>query len=45
MPILLALNGIELNCTQEELYTIILAIASGADESNDLTKWIFNHRL
>ena len=45
MLILLALNGIELNYTQEELYTIILDIASGAAELNDLTEWILNHQL
>ena len=40
MLVLLALNGIELNYKQEELYTIILDIASGAAELNDLTEWI-----
>lgn len=45
MLILLALNGIELNYTQEELYTIILDIASGTAELNDLTEWILNHQL
>ena len=45
MLIMLALNGIELNYTQEELYTIILDIASGAAELNELTEWILNHQL
>ena len=45
MLILLALNGIELNYTQEELYTIILEIASGTAELNKLTEWILNHQL
>jgi death-on-curing protein len=45
MLILLALNGIELNYAQEELYTIILDIASGAAELNRLTEWILNHQL
>ena len=45
MLILLALNGIELNYTQEELYTIILKIASGTVELNKLTEWILNHQL
>lgn len=45
MLILLALNGIELNYTQEELYTIILKIASGTAELNKLTEWILNHQL
>ena len=43
--VLLALNGIELNYTQEELYTIILEIASGTAELNKLTEWILNHQL
>ena len=45
MLILLALNGIELNYTQEELYTIILDIASSAVELNALSEWILNHQL
>ena len=45
MLILLALNGIELNYTQEELYTIILDTASGTAKLNDLTEWILNHQL
>ena len=45
MLVLLALNGIELNYKQEELYTIILDIESGAAELNDLTEWILNHQL
>lgn len=45
MLILLALNGIELNYTQEELYTFILDIASGTAELNELTEWILNHQL
>ena len=45
MLIMLALNGIELNYAQEELYTIILDIASGATELNELTEWILNHQL
>ena len=45
MLILLALNGIELNYKQEELYTIILKIASGTAELNKLTEWILNHQL
>ena len=43
--IMLILNGIELNYTQEELYTIILDIASSAVELNALSEWILNHQL
>ncbi len=45
MLILLALNGIELHYAQEELYTIILDIASGTAELNELTEWMLNHQL
>lgn len=45
MLILLALNGIELSYTQEELYTIILRIASGTSEINELTDWVLDHQL
>lgn len=44
MLVFLALNGIELNYTQEELYTTILDIADGKLEFADLTKWIIKHQ-
>ena len=40
-----ALNGIELDYTQEELYTTILDIADGKLELADLTKWIIKHQV
>ena len=43
MFVFLALNGIELNYSQEELYEIILAIAAGNKEYEDLLRWIFDH--
>ena len=43
MLVFLALNGIELNYSQEELYEIILAIAAGNKEYEDLLRWIFDH--
>lgn len=45
MLVFLALNGIELSYTQEELYTIVLDIADGKLELDDLTKWIIKHQI
>lgn len=39
----LALNGIMLTYTQEELYTIVLQIASEDKSRSDLLTWIKNH--
>ncbi len=44
MLVFLALNGIELDYTQEELYTTILNLAGGKLELDDLTKWIIEHQ-
>lgn len=43
MLVFLLLNGIELKYTQEELYTVILEIASGKLELSHLTSWIIEH--
>ena len=43
MLVFLALNGIMLTYTQEELYTIVLQIASGDKSRSDLLTWIKNH--
>jgi len=43
MLIFLALNGIELNYSQEELVDIILFIASGQLGYNELFDWILAH--
>ncbi len=45
MLVFLALNGIELDYKQEELYTTILNLADGKLELNDLTKWIIEHQI
>ena len=42
--VFLALNGIELKYTQKELYEIILAVAAGQKEYEDLLKWILKHQ-
>lgn len=43
MLVFLAINGIELDYTQKELYETILAIADGSLEYEDLLKWILEH--
>lgn len=45
MLVFLAINGLELDYTQEELYSIILDIADDKLELADLTKWIINHQV
>lgn len=44
MLVFLALNKIELNYTQKELSDMILEIASGEKECDDLCKWIISHQ-
>lgn len=43
MLVFLALTRIELEYSQEELYTIILKIASSQVTIEDLSTWIINH--
>ena len=43
MLVFLALNGIMLTYTQEELYTIVLQITSGDKSRSDGLTWIKNH--
>lgn len=44
MLVFLAINGIELDYTQEELIDIILQIASGRAKAVDLLEWILYHQ-
>lgn len=44
MLVFLAINGIELDYTQEELIDIILQIASGRAKAADLLEWILYHQ-
>ena len=44
MLVFLALNGVELQYTQKELYSIILELASSKIEYEDLLKWIIEHK-
>ena len=45
MLVFLAINGIELDYTQKELYETILAIADGSPEYVCLLKWILEHQV
>jgi len=45
MLVFLAINGIELNYTQSELYNLILKIANGSLDYEDLLKWIWEHQV
>ena len=45
MLIFLMINNYELEYTQEELYTIILDVASGNKDYNDIQQWILVHKI
>lgn len=45
MLVFLELNGIPLEYTQEELSGIILEIAAGTKEFDDLLSWVLRHQL
>lgn len=45
MLLMLAINGIELDYTQEELIAIILAVAAGQAGYNDLLEWLYTHKV
>ena len=45
MLVFLALNGIELQYSQKELYETILQVADGSLEYEDLLKWILEHQI
>ena len=44
MLLFLALNGIELKYTQEELSDMVLNVASGTLRFEDMVKWIIKHQ-
>ena len=44
MLVLLALNGIELVYTQKELYEMILDVAEGKQEYEELLHWVLEHQ-
>ena len=43
MLVFLELNGFELSYSQKDLYSIILDVASGKKDDNDLLDWIIEH--
>ena len=45
MLVFLALNGIELDYTQDELADVILGVASGETSIDELLKWIIERQL
>lgn len=44
MLVFLALNGYELSYSQKELSDIILALASGQINAEDILQWIIKHQ-
>lgn len=44
MLVFLALNGVELSYSQKELSDIILAVAAGEKEYEDLLGWLLKHQ-
>lgn len=45
MLVFLAVNGLELSYTQQELSDIILQVAAGEKEYDDLLVWLLTHQL
>ena len=43
MLVFLALNGVEINCTQAELIDVGLSLADGSMEFEELCKWLSEH--
>lgn len=43
--VFLALNGIELEYTQEELSRVILSLAAGDIGQSDLLRWVIDHEV
>ena len=41
----LEVNGIRLDCTNDEIVEVGLAVASGAMDYDALLKWVWSHRL
>lgn len=45
MLVFLALNGVELEYTQQELIDVILAVASGQIQADSVLQWILTHQV
>lgn len=44
MLVFLELNGIQLKYTQKELYEMVLAVADGSFEYEDMLGWVLKHQ-
>ena len=44
MLVFFALNGIALHYTQKELYEMVLAVADGSMDYEDMLKWVLEHQ-
>lgn len=44
MLVFLSINGIELEYTQRELSDMVLTVASGVLQFEDMVKWIIKHQ-
>ena len=45
MLVFLELNEVEIEYTQKELYTTVLAVADGSLDCDELLKWILKHQV
>ncbi len=45
MLVFLAYNGIEIECTEDELYSLFLGLADSLVTFEDLVNWIMNHEI
>lgn len=45
MLVFLVLNGIELKYTQKELYEMILDVAAGTQDYEELLQWVLQHQI
>ncbi len=43
--VFLAMNGIELDCTDQELADMALAVASGKMQFDGVVKWVLDHQM
>ena len=45
MLVFLAINGIELQYTQKELYEVVLDVAASKKDYDDLLQWVIAHQI
>ena len=44
MLVFLAINGVDLNYTEEELIDVVMQVASGNINAQELLEWILEHQ-